>query len=151
MQISENLIIDDKCKNYWNGNCSNSKNELIGACDDFPDCYYKQLKILEKEAVIRGYALEAARKEKEFLKGKIIHLERFSNDLISKYVKPICEPSLNIEILNEKERYNTTLQNIKDIVNKECEICVGKNSENYCNNCDCINKDIIKKISEVIK
>lgn len=41
--------IDKKCKNYWNGNCSNNKNELIGACDDYPNCYYKQLKRLEQE------------------------------------------------------------------------------------------------------
>ena len=41
--------IDKKCKNYWNGNCSNNKNELIGACDDYPNCYYKQLKRLEEK------------------------------------------------------------------------------------------------------
>ena len=44
------IIIDkSKCKHYWNGNCSDWDNKLIGACDDFEDCYCKMYLRKEQE------------------------------------------------------------------------------------------------------
>ena len=47
---NKQIIIDSsKCKHYWNGNCSDWDNTLIGACDDFEDCYCKMYLRKEQE------------------------------------------------------------------------------------------------------
>ena len=44
------IIMDSsKCKHYWNGNCSDWDNTLIGACDDFENCYCKMYLRKEQE------------------------------------------------------------------------------------------------------
>ena len=128
--MEEKIIIDKKCKNYWNGNCSNNKNELIGACDDYPNCYYKQLKRLEQE--------------NEELKARLRPLDdSYFNSLSSIEIAGLAKKSIRITTYNRQ--LETALEEIREISQFACEksIC-----HKVCQMCS--DGKILKIITEAI-
>lgn len=86
------IIMDaSKCKHYWNGNCSDWDNTLIGACDDFEDCYCKMY----------------IRKEQE--------CEEWKKDYATaKGMYDLCQSDF-MELAKIKDKYKQALQDIKSL------------------------------------
>ena len=74
-------------------------------------------------------AWEELKAENERLKEEIIHQRKLNQELIIKYIKPITVPTLNTELFDENYKLKQTLQEIKELVEKECKDCSNKRTD----------------------
>lgn len=143
--MTDKVIIDgvdvSRCEHYLNKECLCQYNEIDGRifklyrCDDFENCYYKQLQRKEQEC--------------EELKEKLNDVACCDDGNTFCFLKQEIVEQLN-QLEAENRTHKKTLAEIKEITEPFCKACQEFKPEKRDGNCmHCNYGKILQKISEV--
>lgn len=130
IEIIRNGVKIERCRYselLYGAVCCN-KPGLHEACNDNPECEYKQLKRLEQENEAYKQSEQEAteivaelKHENEKLKRDYIEMAQASDRLVADAAKMLsqkCDVSILSELSRRRDKYKSALEEIKEIANK---------------------------------